>query len=142
MGAYNWREVLDLKNALKDANARLQERDHQDVLALVAAREGDADAREAAQRAADQRARDDEIEAVRKSAWFMHLTSPEQIEKNGWPDSMSATWRENNTPKEGWPPGDGPENYHYSSVAPPVEPLDDGVVPPLVLRARQMGLDI
>jgi hypothetical protein len=27
-------------------------------------------------------------------------------------------------------------------VAPPVEPLDDGVVPPLVLRARQMGLDV
>jgi hypothetical protein len=30
----------------------------------------------------------------------------------------------------------------YSSVAPPVEPEDDGVVPPLVLRATQMGLDV
>jgi hypothetical protein len=26
--------------------------------------------------------------------------------------------------------------------APEPEPLDDGVVPPLVLRARQMGLDV
>jgi hypothetical protein len=45
-------------------------------------------------------------------------------------------------PKEGWPPGDGPENYSYSAVAPPVEAEDDGVVPPLWLRARQMGLDV
>jgi hypothetical protein len=35
-----------------------------------------------------------------------------------------------------------PENHHYSSVAPLIEPEDDGVVPPLVLRARQMGLDV
>ena len=34
----------------------------------------------------------------------------------------------------------GPDNY--SAVAPPVEAEDDGVVPPLVLRARQMGLDV
>jgi hypothetical protein len=29
-----------------------------------------------------------------------------------------------------------------SAVAPPVEPEDDSVVPPLVLKARQMGLDV
>jgi hypothetical protein len=27
-------------------------------------------------------------------------------------------------------------------VRPPIKPEDDGVVPPLVLRVRQMGLDI
>jgi hypothetical protein len=27
-------------------------------------------------------------------------------------------------------------------ASPPIEPEDDGVVPPLVLRARQVGLDI
>jgi hypothetical protein len=32
--------------------------------------------------------------------------------------------------------------HEYSSIAPPVEAEDDGVVPPLVLRARQMGLDV
>jgi hypothetical protein len=57
-------------------------------------------------------------------------------------NSFSPTWVVNNTPLEGWPPGDGPENHYYSAVAPPVEPEDDGVVPPLVLRARQMGLDV
>ena len=131
-----------LKQELAAANATIREHQMAGVHAGIAKRAAEAATQEAAQRAADQLVRDAEIEATRKSAWFMHLTSPEQIEKNGWPDSMSATWRENNTPKEGWPPGDGPENYHYSSVAPPVEPLDDGVVPPLVLRARQMGLDI
>jgi hypothetical protein len=45
---------------------------------------------------------------------MMHLTSPEQIAKNGFPESMSATWRDNNTPKDTWPPGDSPENLHYS----------------------------
>ena len=45
-----------------------------------------------------------------------------------------------NTPLAGWPNGDGPENYRYSSAAPPIE--DDGAVPPLMLRARQMGLDV
>jgi hypothetical protein len=39
----------------------------------------------------------------------------------------------------GWPEGDGPEMHRYDSVAPPVEAEDDGFVPPLVLRARQMG---
>jgi hypothetical protein len=38
--------------------------------------------------------------------------------------------------------GDGPENYSYSAVAAPVEPEDGGEVPPLVMRARQMGLDV
>jgi hypothetical protein len=42
----------------------------------------------------------------------------------------------------GWPAGDGPEMHEYPGVAPPVEAEDDGVVPPLVLRARQMGLDV
>jgi hypothetical protein len=49
---------------------------------------------------------------------------------------------ENHTPKTGWREGDGPENHYYSATAPEPEPLDDGVVPPLVLRASQMGLDI
>jgi hypothetical protein len=54
----------------------------------------------------------------------------------------NGAWIVNNTPLKCRPPGDGPENYDYSAVAPPVEPEDDGVVPPLVLRARQMGLDV
>jgi hypothetical protein len=33
-------------------------------------------------------------------------------------------------------------SHTYSAVAPPIELEDDGVVPPLVLKARQMGLDI
>ena len=53
--------------------------------------------------------------------------------------NLSPPWIEANMPKEGWTPGDGPENYSYSAVAPLIEPEDDGVVPPLVLRARQMG---
>jgi hypothetical protein len=57
-------------------------------------------------------------------------------------NSWSPVWIENNTPKEGWPAGDGPENYSYSAVAPPAESGDDGVVRPLVLRARQMGLGV
>ena len=56
--------------------------------------------------------------------------------------NVSAPWIEANMPKEGWPPGDGPENHSYSAIAPPVEPEDDGVVPPFVLKARQMGLDV
>jgi hypothetical protein len=39
-------------------------------------------------------------------------------------------------------PNDGPENYSYSAVAPPIEPENDGVVPPLVLKARQMGMGL
>jgi hypothetical protein len=46
------------------------------------------------------------------------------------------------TPNSGWLEGDGPENHHYSATAPEPQPEDDGVVPPLVLRARQMGLDV
>jgi hypothetical protein len=71
----------------------------------------------------------------------MWHTSPGQIEKVA-ANSFSPVWIENNTPRESWPPSDGPENYSYSAVAPLVEPEDDGVVPPLVLRARQMGLDV
>jgi hypothetical protein len=57
-------------------------------------------------------------------------------------NAFSLAWITNNTPPSGWPAGDGPEMHEYSSVAPPVEAEDDGVVPPLVLRARQMGLDV
>jgi hypothetical protein len=32
--------------------------------------------------------------------------------------------------------------YEYSSVEPLVDPEDNRVVPPLVIRARQMGLDV
>jgi hypothetical protein len=141
MGTYEQERIRLLQNQLDRATAQIKERDHQDVLALAAAREAETKAKEAAQRAADQQARDAEIEATRKSAWFMWHTSPEQVERlaaNSW----SRVWIENNTPKEGWPPGDGPENYSYSAVAPPVQPEDDGVVPPLVLKARQMGLDV
>ena len=105
------------------------------------AQKAETKAKEVAQRAADQQACDAEIEATCKSAWFMWHTSPEQVERlaaNSW----SPVWIENNAPTEGWPPGDGPENYSYDTVAPPIEPEDDGVVPPLVLRARQMELDI
>jgi hypothetical protein len=38
--------------------------------------------------------------------------------------------------------GDGPENYFYFAVTPPIESGDPGVRPPLALNARQMGLDI
>jgi hypothetical protein len=52
------------------------------IVPINALKEAETKAKEAAQRAADQQARDAEIEATRKGAWF--------------------------TPKEGWPPGDGP----------------------------------
>jgi hypothetical protein len=55
---------------------------------------------------------------------------------------FSPSWIADMTPLAGWPEGDGPENYRYSSVAEPIAPEDNGVVPPLVLRARQMGLDV
>jgi hypothetical protein len=45
-------------------------------------------------------------------------------------------------PREDKADGYGPEMHEYSSLAPPVEAKDDGVVPPLVIRARQMGLDV
>jgi hypothetical protein len=126
------------------AERRLREHYHQEVLAAAAAREAEAGARDAAQRAADQLARDAEIEATRQSAWMMHLTDPSDPEryKRLVSNDFSPTWIANNTPPSGWPAGDGPEMHEYSSVAPPVEPEDDGVVPPLVLRARQMGLDV
>jgi hypothetical protein len=60
-----------------------------------------------------------------------------------WVLDQSQNWPaqiEGNSPPQA--AGDGPENHRYSSVAPPVEPEDVGVVPPLVLRARQMGLDV
>jgi len=41
-----------------------------------------------------------------------------------------------------WPLGDGPENYSFSALAPPIEPEDGRVVPPLVLKARKMGLEV
>jgi hypothetical protein len=141
-GGYNWREVQELKDALAAANRRLQERDRQDVLASAAAREAETKAREAAQRAADQQTRDAEIEGTRKAAWLAHFTTDEgeyqQLEAN----AFSPVYVVNHTPLEGWPPGDGPENHSYSAVAPPVESEDDGFVPPLVLKARQMGLDV
>ncbi len=34
------------------------------------------------------------------------------------------------------------EELHPAAVAPPVVPEDDGVVAPLVLRARQVGLGV
>ena len=105
------------------------------IVPINALREAETKAKEVAPHAADQQARDAEIEATRKSAWFMWHTSPEQGERLA-ANSRSPVWIENNTPKEGWPPGDGPENYSYSAVAPPIESEDDGVVPPLVLRAR------
>jgi hypothetical protein len=74
----------------------------------------------------------------------MYLTDPSDPErfKALAANEFSPVWVENQTPKSGWPEGDGPENHHYSSTAPEPEPLDDGVVPPLLLRARQMGLDV
>jgi hypothetical protein len=53
-----------------------------------------------------------------------------------------SPWIEANMPKEGGPAGDGPEKYSYSAVRPPIEPEDDGVVTPLVLRARALGLSV
>jgi hypothetical protein len=72
-----------------------------------------------------------------------YLSGPEKIQELA-ANLFSPTWVANNTPPSGWPPGDGPENYiySYSALAPPVEAEDDGVVPPLVLRARQMGLQV
>jgi hypothetical protein len=76
------------------------------------------------------------------------MGSEEKIESANGREKMlaanefSPVWIENQTPKTGWPDGDGPENHHYSATVPEPEPLDDGVVPPLVIRARQMGLDI
>jgi hypothetical protein len=108
--------------------------------AAAAAREAEANARTAAQRAADQLARDAEIEATRQSAWVLYLTDlsdPERY-KRLVAKSLSPTWIANNTPPSGWPEGDGPEMHEYFSVAPPGEPEDDGVVPPLVIRARRI----
>ncbi len=93
-----------------------------------------------AERAADQLARDAEIEATRQGAWRMWYLDTEQI--IAMKGNVSAPRIEANMPKEGWPPGDRPENYSYGAVAPPIEPEEDGAVPPLVLKARQMGLDI
>ena len=83
-------------------------------------------------------------EAVRRTAWMMYLTDPSDPErfKVLAANEFSPVWVENHTPKSGWPEGDGPENHHYSATAPEPEPLDGGVVPPLVLRAWQMGLDV
>jgi hypothetical protein len=91
--------------------------------------------------AADQQARDAEIEATRKTAWLMYYTSPEHAKELAV-HSFSPSWIADMTPLAGWPEGDGPENYTYSSVADPIAPEDNGVVPLLVLRARQMGLDV
>ena len=79
-----------------------------------------------------------------RCAYLMYLTDPSVPErfKQLAAHSFSPTWVADNTPATGWPEGDGPQMHRYSSVAPPVEPEDDGVVPPLVLRARQMGLDV
>jgi hypothetical protein len=71
----------------------------------------------------------------------MDATRPENLDKC-LANEFSPVWIENQTPKAGWPAGDGPDNHHYSVTASEPEPLDDGVVPPLVLRARQMGLDV
>jgi hypothetical protein len=69
----------------------------------------------------------------------MHTTRPENFDKSlAKPAGLD---REPHT-KIGRPEGDGPKHHHYSSTAPEPEPVDDGVVPPLVLRARQMGLDV
>ena len=78
---------------------------------------------------------------TRKSARLARHTSPGQIETLG-ANLWSPVWIENNTPKEGWPPGDDPENYSYSAAALSIAPEDDGVVPPLVVKARQMELDV
>jgi hypothetical protein len=57
-------------------------------------------------------------------------------------ECVQPAWIANNAPPSGWPAGDGPEMHEYYSVELPVEAEDGGVVQPLVLRARQMGLDI
>jgi hypothetical protein len=126
------------------AERRLAERDHADVLAGIAQREAAAAVAAATQRAADQLVRDAEIESTRRTAWMMHLTDPTDPErfKALVANEFSPVWIESQTPKAGWPAGDGPENHHYSATAREPEPLDDGVVPPLVLRARQMGLGV
>jgi hypothetical protein len=84
---------------------------------------------------------DAEIEASRKAAWLLHWSEPEHVNELA-AHSFSPSWIQDMTPLDCWPPGDGSENHYYSAVAPPVEPEDDGVVPPLLIRARQMGLDV
>jgi hypothetical protein len=88
----------------------------------------------------DPKVRDDEIKATRRGAWRMWSLDTEQI--IAMKGEVSAPWIEASMPKEGRPPGDGPENYSYSAVAPPIEPEDNCEVPPRVLKARQMELDI
>jgi hypothetical protein len=140
-GPYNWREVQALKQALAAANAQIREHEVQAVRAGIVAREAEAAAHAAKQRAADQQARDAEIESTRKGAWLAYLSGPEKIQELA-ANAFSPAWIANNTPPSGWPTGDGPEMHEYSSVAPTVEAGDDGVVPPLVIRAREMGLDV
>jgi len=121
------------------ANAQIREREMQDVLAGIAAREAEAAAHDAQQHVADQAVRDAEMEATRKAAWLCYLSGPEKLQELA-ANSCSPAWIANNTPLSGWPAGDGPEHHHYSATAPLPESEDDGVVPPLVLRARALGL--
>jgi hypothetical protein len=144
MGSMEAERIRLLERELERTTTIIKERDQADVLALIAKREAEAAAKAKAQRAADQLVRDAEIEATRKAAWLLHLTDPGDAEryKQLVANAFSPKWIADNTPPQGWPEGDGPEMHRYDSVAPPVEPEDDGVVPPLVIRARQMGLDV
>lgn len=73
-----------------------------------------------------------ERQTTQPCEWRMWYLDTEQI--IAMKGNVSASWIEANMPQEGWPPGDGSENYSYNAVAPPVPPEDDGEVPALVAQ--------
>lgn len=128
-------EEDQLRLQIEQMAAAARQRDHEIIVAEVAAREQQAANEESARLLAQLKERQDEAERVRRSRWTLHVTRPgsPHIE-----DLISGRClMENLIPPEGFPPGEDASMFEG-----PAPMVDVGEVPPLVLEARKRGLNI
>jgi len=120
---------------VEQLHAALRQRDHEALMAEVAERERQAANAESARHLAQLKEYQDEVERVRRSRWTLYATRPgsEHIEQL----IAGSTTLEELIPPEGYPPGESAEQH-----ARPAPHIEDPDPPPLVIQARQMGLDI
>jgi predicted phage gp36 major capsid-like protein len=132
MGKYEEDRLLA---QIEQLQAERRQRDHDELMADVARREQEAQQRESAMLLAQLAEHSAESERIRRSRWTLYVTRPDS------PDIerliAGSVTMEDLIPAEGYPPGEAAADHERP--APHIEESDP---PPLVVQARQMGLDI
>lgn len=140
---YETDRELNLAQQLDAAQARLRAIDIENATKEAQQRQAIAEANERQRQAERERLLAEETEAARRASWMRWHTldgaNVEQYAASGFSKEYLAA----NTPAEGWPPDDGPQNYQWSNaitVERTMVPDDDA--PVLIRDLRKAGYNI